>query len=132
MTVRRVVVQVASAVAAIALVTACGSGDDGPSSTSDSDDTVAAASAPGPATAATAAPGAVEIIAGAPGAARTAGCAGTRAALELAVETYVALTGAPPAAQSDLVDDGFVTESSPWFEVSPEGGIVPSPGSPCL
>jgi hypothetical protein len=120
----RFVVRIVSAMVTLVLVSGCGSGDDGSSGAGSPDRSVAAASAPDPA-------GAIEIIAGAPGAAGAAGCDTTRGTLQLAVETYVALLGEPPTGQSDLIDAQIVREPSPWFDITADGEIVPSPESPC-
>jgi hypothetical protein len=122
MIVRRAVVGVASTVAVLALISGCGSGDAGPSGVGTQDAPAAAASAP---------QGAIEILAGAPGAAAAAGCDATRDTLELAVVAYVALHGAAPTDQSDLIDAQVVREPTPWFDIAADGEIRPSPGSPC-
>ncbi len=51
--------------------------------------------------------------------------------LDHGAEMYFTLNGAEPTSQNDLLDAGLIKEPSPWFEITPDGVIVPAPGSPC-
>ena len=51
--------------------------------------------------------------------------------IQTAVEAYELLNGALPASQQELVDAQLIREASALFEISPEGAVVASPGSPC-
>lgn len=113
------------------IVSACGSTGDDASSTS------AGGTAAG-ATATTAAPAqvgsigdAVEVAAGAPSAAEGAACVADKTTLTSAVELYVLLEGTVAGSQQALVDAELIQELSPWFVVTPQGEVVPAPGSPC-
>ena len=70
------------------------------------------------------------MAAGAPAKADAAACVTDRQTLELAVDTYEALNGVPPADQAVLVTDQLITEPSPRFDVT-DGVIAPAAGSPC-
>lgn len=118
----RFAVTIVAAASLTGLLGACGGADD------DGADEPATTA---PATGATTAPGAIEVIAGAPDAADAAACGASREALELTVETYVALNGEPPSSQTDLVDAQLIREASPLFEIGTDGALVPAPGSPC-
>ena len=124
--------------ATVATLAACGSsGDADTSSASATVDgaVVAVGDAPAPAPA----PGdgvgsigdAVEVAAGAPGDAEAAACTVDRQTLDTAVETYELLNGALPTSQQELLDAQMIREMSVRYEISPEGVVVPAPGSPC-
>jgi len=124
--------------ATVATLAACGSsGDADTSSASATVDgaVVAVGDAPAPAPA----PGdgvgsigdAVEVAAGAPGDAAAAACTVDRQTLDTAVETYELLNGALPTSQQELLDAQMIREMSVRYEISPEGVVVPAPGSPC-
>lgn len=118
------------AVALVGLGAACGSSD-----TASSD----AAAPVDAAVAATTTPqaqgggigGAIEVAAGAPAKARDAACVTDLQSLQGATEMYLALNGTLPTSQDDLIDAQLIQERSVRFEISPEGDIVPAPGSPC-
>jgi hypothetical protein len=75
--------------------------------------------------------GAIRVIAEAPGQAEDAACAIEVQTLTTASEAFYALTGGEPTSQDDLLEEGLIRETSPWFEIGPDGVIVPVPGSPC-
>ena len=75
--------------------------------------------------------GAVEAAAGALGDADVAACSVDHQTIQSAVDAYELLNGALPASQQDLVDAQLIREPSVRFEISPEGAVVASPGSPC-
>ncbi len=75
--------------------------------------------------------GVVEMIAEAPADASGEACALERRLVTTAVDTYLALTGAPPSSEQDLVDDGVLREPSELFDVTAEGDVVPDPAGPC-
>jgi hypothetical protein len=74
---------------------------------------------------------AVEVAAGALGDADVAACTVDHQTIQTAVEAYELLNGALPASQQELVDAQLIREPSVRFEISPEGAVVASPGSPC-
>ena len=74
---------------------------------------------------------AVEVAAGALGDADVAACSVDHQTIQTAVEAYELLNGALPASQQELVDAQLIREPSVRFEISPEGAVVASPGSPC-
>ncbi len=74
---------------------------------------------------------AVEVMAGAPAQADAAACDVDRQTLGTAIDAYYVLHGADPASQNDLLTDQLIRELSPRFEITPDGVIVPAPGSPC-
>ncbi len=134
MPLRRLAVTVFIATATLA---ACGSSsttDTGGATASVDGDVVAVGAAPAPTP-----PGdgvgsigdAVEVAAGAPGEASVASCAVDHQTLQMAVETYELLNGALPTSQQELVDARVIQEPSVYFEITPEGALVPGPGSPC-
>lgn len=71
---------------------------------------------------------AVEGLAGADAAA----CDLDHRTLVDASEMYLALNGSLPATQDVLVEARILTEPSARFEITTDGAIVPSPGSPCV
>ena len=75
--------------------------------------------------------GAIKVIAEAPGQANDAACAIEVQTLTTASEAFYALNGAEPTSQNDLFEAGLIREPSPWFEITPDGVIVPAPESPC-
>ncbi len=60
-----------------------------------------------------------------------AACSVDHQTIQTAIEAYELLNGALPASQQELVDAQLIREPSVRFEVSPEGVVVASPGSPC-
>jgi hypothetical protein len=76
--------------------------------------------------------GAIKVIAEAPGQANDAACAIEVQTLTTASEAFHVLNGAEPTSQNDLLDAGLIKEPSPWFEITPDGVLVPAPGSPCI
>ena len=58
-------------------------------------------------------------------------CGTDRQTFELAIEAFTAMTGAPPAAEADLVTQGFLSTEVPGYDLDPTGSIVPAPGSNC-
>ena len=122
--------------AIVATLAACGSsGDSDTNSAASTIDAavVAVGDAPAPA------PGdgvgsigdAIEVAAGAPGEASAAACTIDRQTLDTAVETYELLNGAMPTSQQELLDAQMIREMSVRYDISPEGAVVPAPGSPC-
>ena len=122
-----------------ATLAGCGSSDDtdtGAASASVDGDLVGVGAAPAPP-----APGdddgagsigdAVEVAAGALGDADVAACSVDHETIQTAVEAYELLNGALPASQQELVDAQLIREPSVRFEISPDGVVVASPGSPC-
>ncbi len=75
--------------------------------------------------------GAVEVAVSALDGADTVACDLDHRMLADASEMYLALNGALPGSQSDLVDAQLLTELSPRFEITTDGLIVPATGSPC-
>ena len=120
---------------AVATLAGCGSSNDADTAASASVDgdvvSVGAAPAPGDGNGAGGIAGAVEVAAGALGDADVAACSVDRQAIQTAVETYELLNGALPASQQELIDAQLIREPSVRFEISPEGAVVASPGSPC-
>ncbi len=74
---------------------------------------------------------AIEVVAEAPGQADDAACAIEVQTLTTASEAFYALNGGEPTSQDDLFEAGLIREPSPWFEIGPDGVIVPAPASPC-
>jgi hypothetical protein len=74
---------------------------------------------------------AVEVAAGGLGDADVAACSVDHQTIQTAVEAYELLNGALPTNQQELVDAQLIREPSLRFEISPEGAVVASPGSPC-
>ena len=137
MPLRRFAVIVSIAVATLA---GCASSNDADTAASASvdGDVVGVGAAPAPAPPAPADGGgagglgdAVEVAAGALGDADVAACTVDHQTIQTAVEAYELLNGAPPASQQELVDAQLIREPSLRFEISPEGAVVASPGSPC-
>lgn len=131
-----------AAIALIAVVTlaGCGSSNDADTAASASvdGDVVGVGAAPAPAppapgdgNGAGGIAGAVEVAAGALGDADVAACSVDHQTIQTAVEAYELLNGALPASQQELVDAQLIREASALFEISPEGAVVASPGSPC-
>lgn len=58
-------------------------------------------------------------------------CDTDRQTFQLAIEAFTAMTGAPPAAEADLVTQGFLSTEVPGYDLDPTGSIVPAPGSNC-
>lgn len=126
----------AIALIAVATLAGCGSSNDADSAASASvdGDVVSVGAAPAPP-----APGggagslgdAVEVAAGALGDADVAACSIDHQTIQTAVDTYELLNSALPASQQELVDAQLIREPSVHFEISPEGAVVPSTGSPC-
>ncbi|MFN6121571.1 MAG: hypothetical protein ACK5CE_18330 [Actinomycetes bacterium] len=58
-------------------------------------------------------------------------CDTDRQTFQLAIEAFTAMTGAPPAAEADLVTQGLLREESARYDLDPAGAIVPAPGSGC-
>jgi hypothetical protein len=74
---------------------------------------------------------AVEVAAGALGDADVAACSLDQQTIQTAVDTYELLNGGLPTSQQELVDAELIREPSVLFEISPDGAVVASPGSPC-
>ena len=128
----------AIALIAVASLAGCGSSNDPDTAASASVDGavvgVGAAPAPAPPAPSDGAggiAGAVEVAAGALGDADVAACSVDHETIQTAVEAYELLNGALPASQQELVDAQLIREPSVRFEISPEGAVVASPGSPC-
>jgi len=119
-------------VAAAVTFSACGSsGGSGDGSAVVDGDLVAVGAAPLPGADVGSLGDAVEVAAGAPGRGADAACAVDQQTLQLAAETYELLNGEPPTNQQELLDAQMIRESSVRYEIAPDGGVVPAPGSPC-
>lgn len=121
-----------AAVLALTVAAGCASStgpDSGAASANVGDDVVAVGAAPPPSGGGLTE--AVETAAGAPSEADTIACSSDRRTLELAVETFALLEGAPPAGQDELVDAQLIAERSSRYDVTATGAVVPAPGSPC-
>jgi hypothetical protein len=92
---------------------------------------VAVGAAPLPAGGAGSLGDAVAVAAAAPGQASDTACTMDRQMLESAVEAYELLNGALPTNQQELLDAQMIREPSVRFEVSADGAVIASPGSPC-
>jgi hypothetical protein len=134
MPLRRFAVIVSIAVATLA---GCGSSNDTDTSATSANvdgDVVGVGAAPAPTPPAQGAggiAGAVEAAAGALDDADVAACSIDHQTIQTAVETYELLNGVLPASQQELVEAQLIREPSVRFEISPEGAVVASPGSPC-
>jgi hypothetical protein len=123
--------------AAVATLAACGSSNDADTSTASArvdGDVVAVGAAPAPTPPSDGVGSigdAVEVAAGAPGEAGDAACAADRQTMVTAIETYELLNGVSPTSQQELLDAQIIRELSVRFEITPEGALVPGPGSPC-
>ena len=124
-------------IATVLALAACGSSgqsDSGNASANADGEVVAVGDAPAPVAAGDGVGSvgdAIEVAAGAPGEAGVAACTVDLQTLQLAVETYELLNGAVPTSQQELVDAELIRERSVNFEITPEGAVVPGPGSPC-
>ncbi len=58
-------------------------------------------------------------------------CDAERTTLQTAIEAFTLLEGAPPAAESDLVTEGYVKQLSALFDLDASGTLVPASGSTC-
>jgi hypothetical protein len=126
---------------AVATLAGCGSSDDTDTSATSANvdgDVVGVGAAPAPTPPAQGdganaggIAGAVEVAAGALGDADVAACSIDHQTIQTAVETYELLNGVLPTSQQELVEAQLIREPSVRFEVSPEGAVVASPGSPC-
>lgn len=63
--------------------------------------------------------------------ANVASCDIERTTLATAVEAFVALTGAAPATEADLVTGGLLRTEVQAYDLDPTGAIVSAPGSAC-
>jgi hypothetical protein len=120
----------------VATLAGCGSSNDADTAVSANvdGDTVGVGAAPAPPAPDEAAGGigaAVEVAAGALGDADVAACTVDHQTIQTAVDAYELLNGALPVSQQELVDAQLIREPSVLFEISPEGAVVASPGSPC-
>jgi hypothetical protein len=75
--------------------------------------------------------GAVEVATGALSDADVEACSIDHQTIQTAVEAYELLNGVLPESQQELVEAQLIREPSVRFEISPEGAVVASPGSPC-
>ena len=125
---------VALLLATVVTLAACGSSGDAdtsaPSATIDGN-VVAVGDAPDPGGGTGGIAGAIEVMAGAPGEASAVACTTDRQTLDTAVQAYEVLNGALPTSQQELLDAGMIRELSVRYEISPDGVVVPAPGSPC-
>jgi len=122
---------------AVATLAGCGSNDADTAASASVDGVVvgvgaAPAPAPAPSDGTGGIAGAVEAAAGALGDADVAACSVDHQTIQTAVDAYELLNGVLPASQQDLVDAQLIREPSVLFEISPEGAVVASPGSPCV
>ncbi len=58
-------------------------------------------------------------------------CDADRQTLEIAIDAFTAMEGRPPTDETELVGN-FIREPSNGFDISPQGMVVPAPGSPCV
>ena len=122
---------------AVFMLAACGSSGDTDTNATSANldgDVVAVGAAPPPAPPSDGGggiSGAIEVMAQAPGEADIAACDIDQQTLQTAIETYEILNGALPTSQQDLLDAQMIRELSVRFEITPDGGLVPGPGSPC-
>jgi hypothetical protein len=123
------------AVALVGVGSACGSSQSASSDPVGSfpaaPDTVVAAGSTTPPAQVGSVGDAIAVAAGAPGMAQDAACTTDLQSLQAASEVFLALNGALPTSQADLLDAQLIQEISVRFEISAEGDIVPAPGSPC-
>jgi hypothetical protein len=123
------------AVALVGFGAACGSSETASSETvgarSTPSETVIAADATAPPAQVGSIGDAIAVAAGAPAKAQDAACVVDLQTLQAASELYLALNGALPTSQAELIDAQLIKEVSVRFEISAEGDIVPAPGSPC-
>ena len=120
---------------AVATLAGCGSNDADTAASASVDGVVVgvgAAPAPAPSDGTAGIAGAVEAAAGALGDADVAACSVDHQTIQTAVDAYELLNGVLPASEQDLVDAQLIREPSVLFEISPEGAVVASPGSPCV
>ena len=54
-----------------------------------------------------------------------------RTTLAMALDAYVAFTGAAPMSEADLVTEGLLRTEVQAYDVDAAGAIVPAPGSTC-
>ena len=54
-----------------------------------------------------------------------------RTTLATALDAYVAITGAAPMSEADLVTEGLLRTEVQAYDVDATGAIVPAPGSTC-
>ncbi len=54
-----------------------------------------------------------------------------RTTMLTALDTFVALTGAAPKSETDLVTEGLLRTEVPSYDLDALGAIVLAPGSPC-
>ena len=62
--------------------------------------------------------------------ATSAQCRAERDTLEMAIETYTILNGAPPLSEAAMVPDWLLGESV-FMDIDANGLVVPAPGSGC-
>lgn len=64
------------------------------------------------------------------GNANAVACVTERQEIQLAVDSYEILRGGLPTTEAELVPD-FLLHESTLFDITPEGQVVPAPGSGC-
>lgn len=64
-------------------------------------------------------------------AATTQVCAVDLKTMQTAVDAYLAITGAMPTSEDDLVTQGLIREPSAGVDVAADGTVMPAPGGPC-
>ncbi len=59
-------------------------------------------------------------------------CRDERRTIEAAVDTFRMLSSATTTLTEDaLVSEGYLRETSTWFDLAEDGSVVPAPGSRC-
>ncbi len=75
-------------------------------------------------------PGAPPATGGGTPNANAVACLTERNNVQLAVDSYTLLEGAPPAAEAQLVPDYLRVESA-LFDIAVDGTVIPAPGAGC-
>ena len=60
-----------------------------------------------------------------------AACTEERSTIERAVQTYTFLNPDTPISEAAMVADGFIVAESALMDLTPEGAVVPAPGTAC-
>jgi hypothetical protein len=115
MNTRRRALLVAAVLGASALVSACDAVKEGVKAISPTTSTIA---------------GAPPATGGGTPNANAVACLTERNNVQLAVDSYTLLEGAPPAAEAQLVPDYLRVESE-LFDIAPDGTVIPAPGAGC-
>ena len=60
-----------------------------------------------------------------------AACTEERSTIEKAVQTYTFLNPDAPISEAAMVADGFIVAESTLMDLTPQGAVVPAPGTAC-